>query len=390
MPKAINYNKLILFIILIFIYYENDNDIYKIKILKIRKLFNKYNSLFQKDNNITALFSYYRSLINKYSNENDTDYKTNPLISIIIPLYNNKNEYILRLLMSIEEQTFKNIEIIYIDDFSENNSKFFLNILKILDKRILLIKNEKNRGILYSKCLGVKISRGKYVIVIDQDDMLLSKNLLNILYKNSERYKLDILQFQSSYLSEMDEKVELRPEKTFPKYDSIITQPKLGEIENFLNNSLGFTFTLWDKIIKRNIYIKAINFIGKDLFNSKIIQREDHIIIFPLYKIAERYMRINVDGYLKILHNAQASKFINPQKSSLVYDEFTFLFFLYNNTHETEKEKQIFFREFLLIINILNVCVKVNNNQTKLLIFKICNFSLNSEFINNFKNDILI
>ena len=290
--------------------------------------------------------------------------------------------------MSIEEQTFKNIEIIYIDDFSENNSKFFLNILKILDKRILLIKNEKNRGILYSKCLGVKISRGKYVIVIDQDDMLLSKNLLNILYKNSERYKLDILQFQSSYLSEMDEKVELRPEKTFPKYDSIITQPKLGEIENFLNNSLGFTFTLWDKIIKRNIYIKAINFIGKDLFNSKIIQREDHIIIFPLYKIAERYMRINVDGYLKILHNAQASKFINPQKSSLVYDEFTFLFFLYNNTHETEKEKQIFFREFLLIINILNVCVKVNNNQTKLLIFKICNFSLNSEFINNFKNDI--
>ena len=282
----------------------------------------------------------------------------------------------------------KRLKILKLDDFSENNSKFFLNILKILDKRILLIKNEKNRGILYSKCLGVKISRGKYVIVIDQDDMLLSKNLLNILYKNSERYKLDILQFQSSYLSEMDEKVELRPEKTFPKYDSIITQPKLGEIENFLNNSLGFTFTLWDKIIKRNIYIKAINFIGKDLFNSKIIQREDHIIIFPLYKIAERYMRINVDGYLKILHNAQASKFINPQKSSLVYDEFTFLFFLYNNTHETEKEKQIFFREFLLIINILNVCVKVNNNQTKLLIFKICNFSLNSEFINNFKNDI--
>ena len=277
MPKAINYNKLVVFIILIFIYYKN--DICKIiKILKIRKLFNKYNSLFQKDNNITALFSYYRSLINKYSNENDTDYKANPLISIIIPLYNNKNEYILRLLISIEEQTFKNIEIIYIDDFSENNSKFFLNILKILDKRILLIKNEKNRGILYSKCLGVKISRGKYVIVIDQDDILLSKNLLSILYKNSERYKLDILQFQSSYLSEMDEKVELRPEKTFPKYDSIITQPKLGEIENFLNNSLGFTFTLWDKIIKRNIYIKAINFIGKDLFNSKTIQREDHII----------------------------------------------------------------------------------------------------------------
>lgn len=291
--------------------------------------------------------------------------------------------------MSIEEQTFKNIEIIYIDDFSENNSKIFLNILKLIDKRILLIKNEKNRGILYSKSLGVKISRGKYVIVIDQDDMLLSKNLLSILYKNSERYKLDILQFQSLFLLEKNKKVKLRPKKKFPEYSSIITQPKLGEIENYLNYSLGFTFNLWDKIIKRNIYLKAISFIGEDLFNTKIIQREDHIIMFPLYKIAERYMRINIDGYLKIIHKSQASKIINPQKSSLVYDEFTFLFFLHNNTNETEKEKKIFFREFLFIINVLKVCIKVNNNKTKLLVFKICNFTLNSKFINKFKNNIL-
>ena len=294
--------------------------------------------------------------------------------------------------MSIEEQTFKNIEIIYIDDFSENDSKFFLNILKSIDKRILIIRNEKNRGILYSKSLGVKISRGKYVIVIDQDDILLSNNLLSILYKNLERYQLDILQFKSLYLFEMNEKVELRPEKKFPKYNSIITQPKLGEIENFLNYSLGFTYNLWDKIIKRNIYLKAINFIGEDLFNSKIIQREDHFIIFPLYKFAERYMRINFDGYLKILHEDQASNNINQLQNSFINDEFTFLYFLYNNTNETEKEKQIFFRELFLIINNLNnlnISIKVNNNETKLLVFKICKFSLNTEFINEFKNDII-
>jgi hypothetical protein len=117
----------------------------------------------------------------------------------------------------------------------------------------------------------VKISSGKYVIVIDQDDIFLSKNLLSVLYENSESYKLDILQYKSSTLFEMDEKVKLRTEKKFPDYGSIITQPKLGEIENYLNHSLGFNFFLWDKIIKRNIYLKALNFIGEDLFNSKII-----------------------------------------------------------------------------------------------------------------------
>jgi cellulose synthase/poly-beta-1,6-N-acetylglucosamine synthase-like glycosyltransferase len=89
----------------------------------IKELFNEYNLLYKKDNNITILFSYYRSLINKYSNKKDLYFKKKPLISIIIPLFNYKNEYILRSIMSIEAQTFKNIEIIYINDndFSEND-----------------------------------------------------------------------------------------------------------------------------------------------------------------------------------------------------------------------------------------------------------------------------
>ena len=107
------------------------------------------------------------------------------------------------------------------------------------------------------------MSRGKYVIVIDQDDIFLSKNLFSVLYENSERYKLDILQFKRSFFFEVNETVKFRPEKKFPLYGSIITQPKLGEIDNYLNYSLGFTFNLWDKIIKRTIYLKAINFLEK-------------------------------------------------------------------------------------------------------------------------------
>jgi len=388
MSKSIKLIFLIFFIILTFLYYKVE-ILKNIKIFKIKKIYDEFNYLSIKEENKTNLIFYYRTLINKYSNKNDLEFKKNPLISIIIPLYNNKNEYILRSLISIEAQTFKNIEIIYIDDFSQYDSISFINILKLIDKRILLIKNKKNRGILYTKSLGVKISRAKYVIVLDQDDMLLSKNLLSIIYEKSQKFNLDILQFKSLKFIEKTKNIKLNPEKNFPGYDSIITQPELGKIEYYLNYSFGFTFNLWDKIIKRDIYLKALNFIGDDLYNSKVVQREDHIIIFALYKVAERYMRINIDGYLYIKHQNQITYNINSQRSSLVNDEFTFLYFLYNNTSDNEKEKQIFFREFLIILKVLKVCIKVNNNTTKLLVLKICNLSLNSKFINQSKKQIL-
>ena len=134
----------------------------------------------------------------------------------------------------------------------------------------------------------MKLARGKYVIVCVQDDMFLSKNLLNIIFEKSEKFKLDILQFKSSKIIG-NNIIKFKPEKSFPEYDSIITQPMLGNIENYLNNSVGFSFNLWDKIIKKIVYIEALNNIGEDLFNSKIVQREDHIITLALYKVAERY-----------------------------------------------------------------------------------------------------
>lgn len=352
-------------------------------------MFNEYNLSILENNNATILYSYYHSLIKKYSNKNDLEFKNNPFISIIIPLFNNKKQYILRSLLSIEAQTFKNIEIIYIDDCSENDSISLIRILKLIDKRISLIINEKNRGILFSKSFGVKISRGKYVIVLDQDDMLFSKNLLYIIYKTAEDLNLDILQYERINLIEKNKKVIFKPEKNFPYYNSIIIQPELGKTKYYLNYNFGFTFNLWDKIIKKNIYLKALKFLGDKLYNSKIIQREDHIIIFALYKVAERYMRVNIDGYLKIIHNGQISSRLNEQKYSLVYDEFTFLDFLFNNTKEIEEEKNVFFREFLIIIKTLNICIKVNNNIIKSLVYKVCNHSLNSKFIKQNRKIIL-
>ena len=71
-------------------------------------------------------------------------------------------------------QSLKEIEIIFIDDASEDNSFSIIKELMKKDKRIVCLKNIKNRGQFYSRNKGILFSRGEYVLIIDPDDLLLN------------------------------------------------------------------------------------------------------------------------------------------------------------------------------------------------------------------------
>ena len=86
-----------------------------------------------------------------------------PKISAVIPCYNCK-DFILRTIRSIQNQNFSSFEIIIVNDFSIDNSSLFLNQLQNEDKRIKVINNAKNMGILYSRSIGALSSKGKYII----------------------------------------------------------------------------------------------------------------------------------------------------------------------------------------------------------------------------------
>ena len=95
---------------------------------------------------------------------------------------------------SIHQQELKDIEIIFIDDASTDNSSFVIKDLMKLDKRISYIKNNINKKQFYSINLGVLYSNGEYILSIDPDDLLLNNILIKV-YKTSKYYNLDILQF---------------------------------------------------------------------------------------------------------------------------------------------------------------------------------------------------
>lgn len=107
-------------------------------------------------------------------------------ISVLMPVY-NAELYIEQAIESILSQTFDNFEFIIINDGSTDNSENKINSYD--DKRIVYIKNETNKGLIYSLNLGISLAKGKYIARMDADDISYTNRLFeqfNFMENNPE------------------------------------------------------------------------------------------------------------------------------------------------------------------------------------------------------------
>lgn len=95
--------------------------------------------------------------------------KTNPKVSVIMPAYNAAN-YIGAAIESILNQTFKDFELIIINDCSTDNTKSIIKKYGLKDSRIKLINNNENLKIARTLNKGLASSKGKYIVRMDADD----------------------------------------------------------------------------------------------------------------------------------------------------------------------------------------------------------------------------
>lgn len=102
------------------------------------------------------------------------------LISVIIPVY-NVEKYIRECLNSVINQTYKNLEIILVDDGSQDKSGNICDEYKMKDDRIKVI-HKQNGGLSDARNVGMKIAKGRYIQFIDSDDFI-DKDMIEILYK---------------------------------------------------------------------------------------------------------------------------------------------------------------------------------------------------------------
>jgi len=221
----------------------------------------------------------------------------NTKISIIITVYNGE-AYLNTSLISIQNQDLKEIEIIMIDDCSTDNSVNLIKELMIKDQRIVLYKNNKNRGMLYTKTKAVPFSKGKYILLLDEDDIIVQRDALSTLYKEAETNNLDLLGYNLIASGPKLQKIKYKRSKIEPK---IIYQPELSELM-FKHNSNGnielIGGLLTTYLIKKNILMKVINKIDKKLLNEKMNFHDDFILFFLLTRNAYNLKKIDRIFYI--------------------------------------------------------------------------------------------
>jgi glycosyltransferase involved in cell wall biosynthesis len=203
----------------------------------------------------------------------------NPKISIFLPIY-NKEKYLNRSIKSIQSQTLKDIEIIAINDFSNDATLNILQEMAKNDSRIKIINNNKNYGLLYSRAIGIISCSGEYLMNLDPDDEFEGPDNLEVLYNNAKEAKIDIISF--GYLYKKNNKIIFR----CSNFDEIYKQPKIFK-SVFSSRYYLKDYLIWNKLIKRNIFIKAYKTFRQKAYGEKWNYHEDNIWSILVYKYAK-------------------------------------------------------------------------------------------------------
>ena len=135
-----------------------------------------------------------------------------PLVSVIVPVY-NVERYLNRCLNSIISQTFKDIEIICVNDGSTDTSLKILKEYQKIDNRIIVI-NKENEGVSKSRNKGIEVAKGEYIVFVDSDDWI-NLDMVEYMYNKAKNTDTDIVMctYMREYINNSKEKVFNLPDE---------------------------------------------------------------------------------------------------------------------------------------------------------------------------------
>ena len=202
----------------------------------------------------------------------------NDLISVIVPVYNVKN-YLEKCLDSIINQTYKNLEIILINDGSTDESLDICYMYEKKDNRIK-VYNQENHGLSYTRNRGIELARGKYIGFLDSDDVI-SPFMYEFLYKAINEYnsKISICDF-----------VRFSDKPTFNETYESISLTKIDAIKELMIDKKIANHAV-DKLYLRELFDDVKFPVGK--------KYEDISTIYKLFLKSEfvSYVPCNLYGY---------------------------------------------------------------------------------------------
>ena len=314
---------------------------------------------------------------NKLNNPDEISKKyENPKISIIMPIYNSE-KYLEKSLLSIYNQGFKEIEVIIINDYSNDKTQEIINKLKSKYPSISLFTNNVNKGMLNSTITGIINSKGKYILFLHQNDFFAKKNAFEILYSEAEKNNLDVLGFSSlidngKYISHFNE---------IP----LIKQPIIKQIMyNVTKDGVNISRTgnsLFNYFIKTELIKNIIKEIDEKYSNEiNINYISDFFLLFMLSRNATTFKQIKNILYYSSnnLHKKWEKEInlLNLRCSNYLY----YLYFLYNKTNDNKEEKKIVLYELENFI--LNTKCRKNDFIRNELV-KLCKNLTEKNYVDN-------
>lgn len=250
-----------------------------------------------------------------------------PLVSIILAVYNGE-KFLDDSIKSVLNQTFRDFELIIVDDCSTDNS---LNIIKSYrDKRIKLIKNKKNKGSFSSYNIGLKNSKGKYVAFCTQDDISHPKRIeleFNYLEENPHIF---LLGTSAIYIDEEGKEI-----RRFRKYDDY----KL--LAWRLRKSCSIIFP---SVMLRNEDISLDNHFEYHLY-YKLLKRGKNLNNLPnflvKYRVHSRAESVRDKEKQERLKKEVLEKFREMEDNTAIFNKLFFSIKLFYHYILTMKEKKI-------------------------------------------------
>ena len=221
-----------------------------------------------------------------------------PKISIIVPVY-NVEKYLSRCLESLLTQSFKDIEIIAINDGSTDSSLQILNNYAVKDDRLKVI-DKANGGVSSARNAGIDAASGDYIGFVDPDDWI-DSDMYEIMYQTAQTEKADIV--MCSYIREFGshskEKDFHLPEKVCYYNEEVqtnIMRRLVGPLNEEVGNPelLDAWGTVWSKIYKTEL-IKENELWFTDL--SKIGTNEDTLFNIQAFYYANSFVFLNQPFY---------------------------------------------------------------------------------------------
>ena len=214
--------------------------------------------------------------------------RLNPMVSVIIPLY-NQERYFNACMRSVASQTYKNLEIIIVNDGSTDSSLSIAKKWSNKDNRVVIIDKE-NEGVTWARRDGLLRANGEYLAFVDSDDFIPQssiKSLLDAACNNNADLVIGGIVRKLWFVHQSQ-----NPMFSFP-YDKLIIQPQLFDdyYIGFAKNNV-FPVPMYGRLYRKSIVDKALE--ETELFSSQVSNMgEDQLFNFRLFPYLNSMYRIS-------------------------------------------------------------------------------------------------